>query len=156
MPPTAPTPMGPTKIICKIWMPEDCFPSVQDLKEQIAGPNKAHFQHILKKYQGVDLRIEGQPSAAAPPAHRLHVLLTSEDGETFESASADVLDLVETVCDMVGEELGMSEEKVEQVIQSIRTEKYSEASGVRTPLPPMGARTPVPGVRTPVPQHVEP
>lgn len=136
-------------------MPEDCFPSVQDLKEQIAGPNKAHFQHILKKYQGVDLRIEGQPSTAAPPAHRLHVLLSSEDGETFESASADVLDLVETVCDMVGEELGMPEERVEQVIQSIRTEKYSEAQGVRTPLPP-GVRTPVPGVRTPVPSTFMP
>jgi hypothetical protein len=58
----------------------------------------------------VDLRVEGQNSLSVPPAHRLHVSLSSEDSEVFESASTDVLDLVETVCDMIGEELQMGEE----------------------------------------------
>jgi len=67
--------------------------------------------------------------------------MCSEDSEIFESAAADVLDLVETVCDMVGEELGLSEEQVEELIQGIRAEKYFEAHGIRTPLPPVRARS---------------
>ena len=39
---------------------------------------------------------------------------SSEDSEMFENAALDVLDLVETVCDMVGEELGMDEDKVQR------------------------------------------
>ena len=35
--------------------------------------------------------------------------MSSEDSEVFENASADVLDLVQTVCDMIGEELQMEE-----------------------------------------------
>merc|ERR1719215_526575 len=76
-----------------------------------------------------------------PPAHRLHVSMCSEDSELFESAAADVLDLVETVCDMVGEELGLSEDQVEDLIQGIRAEKYFEAHGLRTPLPPARPRS---------------
>merc|ERR1711972_611403 len=37
---------------------------------------------------------------------------------------------------MVGEELGLSEEQVEGLIAGIRTEKYSEANGIRTELQP--------------------
>merc|ERR550537_1444024 len=84
----------------------------------------------------VDLRIEGQCSLAAPPAHRIHVSMSSEDSEIFESAAADVLDLVETVCDMVGEELGYNEDQVEALIREVRAEKYFEAHGIRTPLLP--------------------
>merc|ERR1719174_2291397 len=62
--------------------------------------------------------------------------MSSEDSEIFESATADVLDLVETVCDMVGEELGLSEAQVDGLIREIRAEKYFEAHGIRTPLPP--------------------
>merc|ERR1740121_2937874 len=91
---------------------------------------------VLKKYPSVDLRIEGQASLAAPPAHRIHLCMSTEVSEIFENAAADVLDLVETVCDMVGEELGMSEDQVEGLIQEIRAEKYFEAHGIRTPLPP--------------------
>jgi hypothetical protein len=107
---------------------------------------------VLKKYPTVDLRIEGQASATAPPAHRLHVSMSSEDSEAFENASADVLDLVETVCDMVGEELGYNEEQVEGLIKEVRAEKYFEAHGIRTPLEParqavkMEVEKPVPPV----------
>jgi len=97
---------------------------------------------VLRKYPSVDLRIDGQMSAAAPPAHRMHVCMSSEDSEVFEAASADVLDLVETVCDMVGEELGMSEDQAEKLIQEIRAEKYFEAHGIRTPLPPTRGQAP--------------
>ena len=95
---------------CKYWLPETAFKSRQDLRELITGPGGSHFAHILRKYPSVDLRIEGQSSLSVPPTHRLHVSMSSEDSEVFESASVDVLDLVETVCDMIGEELQMSEE----------------------------------------------
>lgn len=127
------------------------FASGQDLKELIAGPGGAHFTHVLKKYPDVELRIDGQCSTAAPPAHRIHVSMSSEDSELFESAAADVLDLVETVCDMVGEELGMSEDQVEGLIGEIRAEKYFEAHGIRTPLVPARSATkPDPPSTTPV------
>merc|ERR1711974_493614 len=88
----------------------------------------------MGKFPNVELRVEGQCSTVVPPAHRLHVFMSSEDSDTFEAAAADVLDLVETVCDMVGEELGMSEEQVEGLIREVRAEKYFEAHGIRTPL----------------------
>jgi len=136
--PTTPAPATSSapRGFCKYWLPEAAFASQQDLKELIAGPGGAHFAHVLRKYPSVDLRIDGQMSAAAPPAHRMHVCMSSEDSDVFEAASTDVLDLVETVCDMVGEELGMSEEQAEKLIQEIRAEKYFEAHGIRTPLPP--------------------
>lgn len=123
--------------ICKYWLPEAAFRSRQDLKELIAGPGGANFGHVLKKFPSVQLRMEGQASTAAPPAHRLHVSMSSEDSEIFESAAADVLDLVETVCDMIGEELNLTEEQVEGLIREIRAEKYFEAHGIRTPLKPV-------------------
>merc|ERR1712176_290696 len=129
---------------CKYWLPEQIFVSGQDLKELIGGPGGSHFAHVLKKYPNAELRIDGQPSTAAPPAHRLHVVMSSEDSEIFENAAADVLDLVETVCDMVGEELGLNEDQVEGLIREIRAEKYFEAHGIRTPLPP--SRPPAPAV----------
>jgi len=125
---------------CKCWLPEAIFASGQDLRELITGPDGAHFGHVLKKYPNVELKVEGQCSLAVPPAQRLHVSMSSADSEVFESAAADVLDLVETVCDMVGEELGLSEEQVEHLIQGIRAEKYFEAHGLRTPLPPAKRR----------------
>jgi len=143
-PPITPTPALPAtsaapRGFCKYWLPEAAFASRQDLKELIAGPGGSHFAHVLRKYPSVDLRIDGQCSASVPPAHRMHVCMSSEDSEVFESASTDVLDLVETVCDMVGEELGMSEDEVEKLISEIRAEKYFEAHGIRTPLPPTRA-----------------
>eukprot|EP00933_Yihiella_yeosuensis_P032137 TRINITY_DN2571_c0_g1_i1.p1 TRINITY_DN2571_c0_g1~~TRINITY_DN2571_c0_g1_i1.p1 ORF type:complete len:1266 (-),score=369.82 TRINITY_DN2571_c0_g1_i1:285-4022(-) len=134
-PPIPPQASAAPRGFCKYWLPELAFSSRQDLRELIAGPGGAHFGHVLRKYPNVDLRIDGQSSLAAPPAHRLHVCMSSEDSEIFESAAADVLDLVETVCDMVGEELGLPEEQAEQLIAQIRAEKYFEAHGIRTPLP---------------------
>ena len=111
-PPKVVAPAAPSapRGFCKYWLPETAFKSRQDLRELITGPGGSHFAHILRKYPTVDLRIEGQNSLSVPPAHRLHVSLSSEDSDVFESASADVMDLVETVCDMIGEELQMSEE----------------------------------------------
>jgi len=137
MPVTSSAPRG----FCKYWLPERILQSTQDIKELIAGPGGSHFAHVLKKYPSVDLRIEGQCSMAAPPAHRIHVSMSSEDSEIFESAAADVLDLVETVCDMVGEELGLNEDQVEGLIREVRAEKYFEAHGIRTPLPAAVRRT---------------
>jgi hypothetical protein len=145
VPHTSSAPRG----FCKYWLPEAAFSSRQDLRELVAGPGGAHFAHVLRKYPTVDLRIDGQASAAAPPAHRLHVCMSSEDSEAFEACSADVLDLVETVCDMVGEELSMSEDQVEALIQEIRAEKYFEAHGIRTPLPPTRPNQPA---STPAPE----
>merc|ERR1719436_1225983 len=142
--PSAPPPSSTTSSaprgFCKYWLPEAVFVSGQDLKELIGGPQGSHFGHVLKKYPTVELRIDGQASTAAPPAHRLHVIMSSEDSEIFENAAADVLDLVETVCDMVGEELGLNEDQVEGLIREIRAEKYFEAHGIRTPLPPSRPR----------------
>merc|ERR1711998_492235 len=104
----------------------------------------SHFTHLLKKYPGIELWIDGQCSVAAPPAHRLHVCLSCTEYENLELAAPDVLDLVETVCDMVGEELGMSEEQVEGLIHQVRTEKYFEHLGVRTPLVPTRPAAPPP------------
>merc|ERR1712050_547607 len=149
--PSAPLPSSTSSAprgFCKYWLPEAVFVSGQDLKELIGGPQGSHFGHVLKKYPTVELRIDGQPSTAAPPAHRLHVVMSSEDSEIFENAAADVLDLVETVCDMVGEELGLNEEQVEGLIREIRAEKYFEAHGIRTPLPPSRPR-PEPPVPAP-------
>jgi hypothetical protein len=136
--PAPPLPAGaaPPRGFCKYWLPEAAFASKQDLKELLAGPGGAHFGHVLKKYPSVTLNIEGKSSAAVPAAQRLHVSMSSEDSEAFESAAADVLDLVETVCDMVGEELGYTEDQVEGLIHEVRAEKYFEAHGIRTPLPP--------------------
>lgn len=150
--PTAPpTPAASSapRGFCKYWLPEACFQSSQDLRELIAGQGGAHFQHVLKKFPSVDLRIDGVSSLNAPPAHRLHVSMSSEDSEIFEAAAADVLDLIETVCDMVGEELGFSEDQVENLIRQVRAEKYFEAHGIRTPLPPTrssAAQAPAPVV----------
>lgn len=138
VPSTSAVPRG----FCKYWLPEQVFATKQDIKELIAGPGGAHFMHVLKKYPAVELKIDGQCSTAAPPAHRLHVCMSSEDSEVFEYAAADVLDLVETVCDMVGEELGMNEDEAERLTRLIRAEKYFEANGARTPLPPSRSRQP--------------
>jgi len=145
--PTTPAPAGasaPPRGVCKYWLPELVFSSTQDLRELLAGPGGAHFTHLLKKFPSVELHIDGQSSRAAPPAHRLHVCMSSGDSEAFEGAAADVLDLVETVCDMVGEELGMNEEQVEGLIREVRAEKYFEAHGIRTPLAPSRAAAPPP------------
>jgi len=152
--PPPPQTAAPPRGFCKYWLPEAAFASQQDLRELIAGPGGAHFTHVLKKYPSVELRIDGQTSMAAPPAHRLHVSMSSEDYEVFETAAADVLDLVETVCDMVGEELGMSEEQVEGLIREVRAEKYFEAHGIRTPLPPAVRNEP--GAPRPTPQDLAP
>merc|ERR1712012_526269 len=138
VPSTSAVPRG----FCKYWLPEQVFATKQDIKELIAGPGGAHFMHVLKKYPAVELKIDGQCSTAAPPAHRLHVCMSSEDSEVFEYAATDVLDLVETVCDMVGEELGMNEDEAERLTRLIRAEKYFEANGARTPLPPSRSRQP--------------
>ena len=106
--PAAPVSSAP-RGFCKYWLPEAAFSSRQDLRELITGPGGSHFAHVLRKYPSVDLRIEGQSTLSVPPAHRLHVSMSSEDSEVFENASADVLDLVQTVCDMIGEELQMEE-----------------------------------------------
>mmetsp|Transcript_37715 Transcript_37715/g.87108 ORF Transcript_37715/g.87108 Transcript_37715/m.87108 type:complete len:1671 (+) Transcript_37715:82-5094(+) len=135
MQPGLPPVAGKPKGYCKYWLPEKIFLTKQNINDLIAGPGGAHFSHLLKKYPSVDLRIDGQPSTAAPPAHRLHVVMSSEDIEVFESAATDVLDLVETVCDMVGEELGLGDQEAEGLIRDIRAEKYIEANGVRTALP---------------------
>jgi len=148
-PPAVQKDSGAPRGYCKCWLPESIFASGQDLKELITGPDGAHFVHVLKKYPNVELKVEGQPTMTVPPAHRLHVSMSSEDSELFESAAADVLDLVETVCDMVGEELGLTEDQVEGLIQSIRAEKYFEAHGLRTPLPPARPRGAEPAVATP-------
>merc|ERR1712187_848208 len=60
-------------------------------------------------------------------------------------------DLVETVCDMVGEELGLNEDQVEGLIREIRAEKYFEAHGIRTPLPPSRPPAPAAPPVAPVP-----
>jgi len=155
-PSTAPVPQAPAAArsgtprgFCKYWLPEAVFLSKQDIRELIAGPGGAHFAHVLKKYPMVELRIEGQCSASVPVDQRMHVNMSSEDSDNFEAASADVLDLVETVCDMVGEELGYNEDQVENLITNVRAEKYFEAHGIRTPLLParpvkMEAAAPVP------------
>ena len=96
---------------CKYWLPEAVFSSRQDLKELLTGPGGSHFAHVLRKFPAVELKIEGQSSLSVPPQQRLHVSMSSEDSEVFESASADVLDLVQTVIDMVGEELQMEEDR---------------------------------------------
>ena len=60
--------------------------------------------------------------------------MSSENSEAFEALAADVLDLmnhrgplgghryVETVCDLVGEEMNMSEDQVEALIQEMHAE----------------------------------
>lgn len=140
---------APPRGFCKYWLPAAVFASKQDLRELISGPGGAHFSHVLNKYPRVELRIEGQASTAAPPAHRLHVSMSSDDSEVFETAAADMLDLIETVCDMVGDELGMTEDQVESLIREIRAEKYFEAHGIRTALPPARQVAPKPTHSTP-------
>eukprot|EP00929_Paragymnodinium_shiwhaense_P073944 TRINITY_DN377_c0_g1_i2.p1 TRINITY_DN377_c0_g1~~TRINITY_DN377_c0_g1_i2.p1 ORF type:complete len:2003 (+),score=627.31 TRINITY_DN377_c0_g1_i2:115-6123(+) len=135
---------APPRGVCKYWLPEAIFASTQNLNELLAGPGGSHFGHLMKKYPSVLLTIEGQSSTAAPPAHRLHVQMSSEDSEIFESAAADVLDLVETVCDMVGDEFNMDEDQVEALIREVRAEKYFEAHGIRTPLAPTRPAAPPP------------
>jgi len=147
--PVLPSVSGKPKGYCKYWLPEKIFFTKQNIHDLIAGPGGAHFGHLLKKYPSVDLRIDGQPSTAAPPAHRLHVIMSTEDTTLFDSAATDVLDLVETVCDMVGEELGLGDQEAEGLIRDIRAEKYIEANGVRTPLP---ATRKQPAAEVPAPQ----
>ncbi|CAE8611331.1 unnamed protein product [Polarella glacialis] len=152
--PTPPTASSAPRGFCKYWLPDLAFTSRQDLRELIAGPGGAHFAHVLRKYPSVDLRVDGQSSLAAPPAHRMHVCMSSEDSEIFEAASTDVLDLIETVCDMVGEELGLGEDQVEGLIREIRAEKYFEAHGIRTQLPPTRPGA-APTPQTPAPATAE-
>ena len=132
-PSTLPTPGAPGAPVssaprgfCKYWLPEAAFSSRQDLRELITGPGGSHFAHVLRKYPTVDLRIEGQSTLSVPPAHRLHVSMSSEDSEIFENASADVLDLVQTVCDMIGEELQMEEENMGKAFAMLSPEKTAK------------------------------
>ena len=124
---------------CKVDSTDFVSSVILELVHLTTIPSRIHSQCLpVERF----LPSPGQCSTAAPPAHRLHVCMSSEDSEVFEYAAADVLDLVETVCDMVGEELGMNEDEAERLTRLIRAEKYFEANGARTPLPPSRSRQP--------------
>ena len=109
---------------CKVDSTDFVSSVILELVHLTTIPSRIHAQCLpVERF----LPSPGQCSTAAPPAHRLHVCMSSEDSEVFEYAAADVLDLVETVCDMVGEELGMNEDEAERLTRLIRAEKYFEA-----------------------------
>ena len=76
----APKPVTAPRGFCKYWLPEAVFSSRQDLRELLTGPGGSHFAHVLRKFPAVELKIEGQSSLSVPPAQRLHVSMSSEDG----------------------------------------------------------------------------
>eukprot|EP00438_Fugacium_kawagutii_P015883 Skav206407 [mRNA] locus=scaffold2210:163632:183175:+ [translate_table: standard] len=160
MPKVSSAPRG----FCKYWLPEQAFSSRQDrkdLRELITGPGGSHFAHVLRKYPTVDLRIEGQSTLSVPPAHRLHVSMSSAWGSTgsavgcLGSGRRRFRSLRERFCGRPG--LGTDRvrhdrrrtpngrgvpyavmatpEQLDALIAQIRTEKYFEAHGIRTPLP---------------------
>jgi len=119
---------------CRVYLPEGAYASGSDLYDMLSGPQGAHIGHLLKKYPNVSIRIEGRPSLAAAPDQRLHIHCRCEDADLFEKASSDVMDLVETVCDMIAEELSLPNDQLESMIRSIPAEKYFGSHGHQTKL----------------------
>jgi len=81
-----------------------------------------------------------------PPWKRLQVVALCVDQVTLEKVEADVLDLVETACDVVADTLGLSDEQVQQAFEDIRVERHD----MKLPLVVPAAASPELGLQAKV------
>jgi len=148
--PPAAAPMEPRMVDADVmyfghcWIPIEVFPA-SDLRERIAGAGDSHFGHILTKHgrDVLELGFEGLPNAQAPPNQRLKVTMKSPNYATVRNAFADLLDLVQTMVELVAEELGTFQSwQIEQIGAQIRTEMFVMNHGVRSEVVSRSAHVP--------------
>jgi len=116
-----------------VWIPNEVFVA-SDLRERIAGAGDSHFGHILTKHgiDALELGFEGLPNAQAPENQRLKVTMKSPRIEVVRNAFPDLLDLVQTMVELVAEELGTFQSwQIEQMGARIHTEMFIMNHGLR-------------------------
>jgi len=119
------------------WIPIEVF-TASDLRERIAGAGDSHFAHILSKHgkEVLELGFEGLPNAQAPVNQRLKVTMKSPNPEIAKNAFTDLLDLVQTMVELVAEELGTFQSwQIEQMGANISTEMFVMNHGERQEIP---------------------
>lgn len=112
---------------CRAWLPDVVLPAGDLLREALKGEDDVHLAHLRRKYPAAQFNVMGQATMAVAPEHRLHAVALCEEASLFEAVAAEISDLAETACDIVADDLGLSEEEVQQAFESIRLEKWEES-----------------------------
>jgi len=145
MPPPPPIPPPPPSVpsrpsipdggriyVSQCWIPMEVY-AASHLRERISGPNDAHFAHILTKNGpgSVEVAFQGLPNAQAPVNQRLKVVMRSASERIIDEAFNDLMDLVETLVEVVAEELNMPRQHIDQMVRQIQTDCCVMQDGVR-------------------------
>jgi len=109
---------------CRVWLPDAVLPAGERLRATLEGSDGSNFTHLRRKHRSTKFSVFGTASLALPPWKRLQVVALCVDQVTLEKVEADVLDLVETACDVVADSLGLTDEQVQQAFEDIRVERH--------------------------------
>lgn len=107
---------------CRIWLPAAVLAAGDQLVRQLAGPAETNLSHLRRKYPSSGLELHGEASFAAPPQRRLCLVALFESVVVDAKLVLDAVDLAETACDVIGEELGLNEDEIQEAFKSIRKE----------------------------------
>lgn len=131
---------------CRVWLPDAVLPAGERLRATLEGTDGSNFMHLRRKHRSTKFSVFGTASLALPPWKRLQVVALCVDQVTLEKVEADVLDLVETACDVVADTLGLSDEQVQQAFEDIRVERHD----MKLPLVAPAAASPELGLQAKV------
>jgi len=112
---------------CRVWVPAAVLPAGDKLVQYLVGPGGKNLSHLRKIFPNASVEKQGEASLSVPPDQRLRLEVLFETGDEAKLVVAaklvlDVVDLVETACDLAGEEIGLSEDEVQEAYASIRKE----------------------------------
>lgn len=112
-----------TSSCCRIWLPDEIMAAGGTLRQALVGTTQSNFDHLRKMYPDVRFVVLGTASAALPPCERLHVAAQCGDPYMLAKATAEIVDLAETACDVAADALDMSDEQVQELFKNIRVEQ---------------------------------
>jgi len=135
---------------CRVWLPDAVLPAGERLRATLEGTDGSNFAHLRRKHRSTKFSVFGTASLALPPWKRLQVVALCVDQVTLEKVEADVLDLVETACDVVADSLGLSDEQVQQAFEDIRVERHDMKLPLVAPAAAPAAVTPELGLQAKV------
>jgi len=117
---------------CRLWLPDAILVAGETLHTALLGSTTSNFAHLQKKYPHIHFHVRGTASLALPPFQRLHVEAQCNDPNLLGNVETDLVDLVETACDVAADSIGLSDDQVQDVFEMIRVERCIIDAG----LPP--------------------
>merc|ERR1712048_1426134 len=88
---------------CRVWLPAAVLPAGDALVKHLVGENEANLDHLRRKYPNAGVELQGKASMSVPPEKRLRLAVLFGSG-VDAGLVLDAVDLVETACDLAGEE----------------------------------------------------